>query len=291
MTANADGVRILGKKKHKHKTRSRKDHYLPQGYMRGFIGPNPTNPQKPLWHLSLSSREWKEMSTSEIAFEEGFYDRRREDATLTTADQAFAEFERTFPLIRQELISANFSNWRSHLNFLLRYLEMMRLRTPLAFEQRIARDKKQSWGRVVSVGEKKVTYEPATPSDEWFWDKAISDMLAELPKRAEWLNSFQWCLRYCVSADDPFILPDTPCIVEGRFTELEVAMTKPETLVVFPLCWQACLLGSIAPFEVDTAEFAHRDLRIMRYKHATCAKEFVVSPVRLDGIFDHVSNL
>jgi hypothetical protein len=29
----------------------------------------------------------------------------------------------------------------------------------------------------------------------------------------------------------------------------------------------------------------------MRYKHATFAKEFVVSPVRLDGIFDHVSNL
>jgi hypothetical protein len=61
-------------------------------------------------------------------------------------------------------------------------------------------------------------------------------------------------------------------------------MQRPETLIVFPLCWQACLLGSRVPFDVKTERFSSGDLRIMRRKHADKAKRYIVSPVKLDDL-------
>ena len=82
----------------------------------------------------------------------------------------------------------------------------------------------------------------------------------------------------------PFVLSDTPCIVEGKFSTLEEAMQRPDTLIVFPLCWQACLFGSLARFDVKTDEFSSEDLQKMHRKHFDKAREFIVSPVKLEGL-------
>lgn len=53
---------------------------------------------------------------------------------METADSAFARLENAFPAIRRELISRKFENWKDHLDFLLRYVQMMRARSILFFE-------------------------------------------------------------------------------------------------------------------------------------------------------------
>jgi hypothetical protein len=44
------------------KQRGRRDHYLSQGYLRGFIDPARENEDKPLWKLDIASRKWAERS-------------------------------------------------------------------------------------------------------------------------------------------------------------------------------------------------------------------------------------
>jgi Protein of unknown function (DUF4238) len=268
----------------KHRTKGRKDHYLPQGYLRGFISPSRAELQKPLWYFDVHLKQWSELSPAEIGFERGFYDSRGLETNIETADQVFAEFERTFPLVRDKMVADQFSNWTDHLDFLLRYFQMMRARSPLAFEQRQARDRNRQFLKVVKVSGRALTYEPAQPTDAWLKDKAIAEMREEIQKGADWLNRFDWALRYSASPEVPFILSDTPCIVEGKFSTLEEAMQRPDTLIVFPLCWQACLFGSLARFDVKTDEFSSEDLQIMHRKHFDKAREFVVSPVRLEGL-------
>jgi hypothetical protein len=41
----------------KAKHRGRKDHYVPQGYLRGFIDPARSECDHPLWYLDLVSKE------------------------------------------------------------------------------------------------------------------------------------------------------------------------------------------------------------------------------------------
>jgi hypothetical protein len=270
----------------KHRTRGRKDHYLPQGYLRGFISPSRAELQKPLSYFDVDRKRWSELSPAEVGFERGFYDSRGLETNVETADQVFAEFERTFPLIRDEMVVDQFSNWTDHLDFLLRYFQMMRARSPLAFEQRQARDRDKRFFRVLRVSDRSLTYdpEPVQPTAAWLKDKAIAEMREEIQKGADWLNRFNWALRYSLSPDMPFILTDTPCVVEGKFSTLEEAMQRPDTLIVFPLCWQACLFGSLDPFDVKTDEFSSEDLQKMHRKHFDKAREFIVSPVKLDGL-------
>jgi hypothetical protein len=203
-------------RKHKHKTRGRKDHYLPQGYLRGFISPLRSELQKRLWHLDLHRRTWSELSPAEIGFKWGFYDHHGRETNVETADEVFAELERNFPLVRNAIVAANFETWSDHLEFLLRYFQMMKERSPLAFEQRMERDRKNQFFRLVKNPEGRLlTYEPFQITDAFLKDKAIAEMHQEINKGADdWLNGFHWALRYCVSPDEPFVLSDTPCIVE-----------------------------------------------------------------------------
>jgi hypothetical protein len=267
----------------KHRTKGRKDHYLPQGYLRGFISPSRVELQKPLWYFDAHRKQWSELSPAEIGFERGFYDSRGLETNVETADQVFAELERTFPLVRDQIV-ADFSKWHDHLDFLLRYFQMMRARSPLAFEQRQARDRSRQFLKVVKVSGRSITYEPAQVTETFLKNKAIAEMRQEIQKGADWLNRFDWALRYSASPDMPFVLSDTPCIVEGKFSTLEEAMQRPDTLIVFPLCWQACLFGSLARFDIRTDEFSSEDLQKMHRKHFDKAREFIVSPVNLEGM-------
>src|SRR5258708_8562425 len=94
------------------------------------------NNQQPLWRSDVPSRVWSERSPREIGYRHGFYDYATIEAGLETADNAFAELERTYPVVRRELISSNFKNWKDHRDFLLRYAQMMRARSLLFFDQK-----------------------------------------------------------------------------------------------------------------------------------------------------------
>jgi hypothetical protein len=66
-----------------------------------------------------------------VAAIKGFYDYSEGAEPDQTADEAFHEFENQFPSLRRELVSNGFSDWKQHLDFLLRYAQMLRTRSEL----------------------------------------------------------------------------------------------------------------------------------------------------------------
>lgn len=61
-------------------------------------------------------------------------------------------------------------------------------------------------------------------------------------------------------------------------------MKDPETLIYFPVCWQACLFGSLRPFDVETDTFQRDDLQRVRRAYIENGRKFLVSPQKLDGL-------
>jgi hypothetical protein len=47
--------------------KDRRDHYLPQSYLRGFIDPARVNEPRPIWQLDTRYQEWRMRSAKEIA--------------------------------------------------------------------------------------------------------------------------------------------------------------------------------------------------------------------------------
>jgi uncharacterized protein DUF4238 len=278
----------LEKEKFKPKLK-RRDHYLPQGYLRGFVDPSRMNHQRPLWHLDVPNNVWSERSPREVGYRPGFYDYASTDAGLETADSTFFELESNYPRIRAQLISSNFEKWGDHRDFLLRYIQMMRARSLLFFDQKHEEGKfLQTFiveevlpdGKSVRVR----SLVPAPPSDDFIRNRAISEMRAEIKKGAAWLNDFNWALRLCESAADPFIISEIPVMAYGHSAKQEEALQHPETLLFFPLCWQACLIGSRQFFEIETGKFGDQDMQRVRRMYRESAKLFLLSPRRFDDL-------
>lgn len=70
-------------------TQARRDHFVPQGYFRGFIHSQRKNRPKPLWVLDVNRRKWSEKSPIQIGWERGFYDYTSGSNPDATADDAF----------------------------------------------------------------------------------------------------------------------------------------------------------------------------------------------------------
>ena len=90
--------------------RRRKDHWLPQGYLRGFIAPSRSEEQKPLSCFFRHQQKWKDVSSREIAFGKGYYDYAdgTDYSVVNHPDSVFARLEREFPIRRSEMLTTNF---------------------------------------------------------------------------------------------------------------------------------------------------------------------------------------
>lgn len=270
----------------------RRDHYLPQGYLRGFIDPARENVSQPLWHLDIPHKKWSERSTKQIGHRTGFYDYAGsgpELDSLPPADDVFLELENNFPVVRAKLMAKHFRDWRRHLGFLLRYMQMIRARSPLFFEQKeVEGQALQTWtikevhpdGRTLTLN----SMEPAPPPAQFIKNRTITNMREEIQKGAAWLSDFHWCMRYCDSVAEPFVTTESPLVAEGPATDIAQAVQHSDTLIYFPLCWHACLVGSRQRFDVGTAKFGLEDMRTFRRKYRHFAHVFLVSPARLDDI-------
>src|SRR5260370_30479522 len=81
----------------------------------------------------------------------------------------------------------------------------------------------------------------------------ITQMRAQIQQGATWLHDFNWALRYCESAAEPFVISEMPLMAwGGQHDDLAEMLRHPETLLFFPLCWQACLIGSRQFFHEHT---------------------------------------
>jgi hypothetical protein len=112
----------------------------------------------------------------------------------------------------------------------------------------------------------------------------ISQMRQEINRGPDWMLNFNWCLRYTNSPSDPFVTGTQPLLLESPAPTLNEAMTHPDTLIWFPICWQACLVGSLRRFDEGTFE-AHRTLLTHArelFKRPTTG--YVISPRNLDQL-------
>ena len=281
---------------YRDRKKGRRDHYLPQGYLRGFIDPARENLPQPLWHLDIPYKCWSIRSTRQIGHKTGFYDYEGtapELDSLKKADEAFMPLENEFPQIRAKLVARHFRNWHRHLGFLLRYIQMIRARSPLFFQQKEEEGKAlQTWTvKEVHPETRSVTLtsmEPAPPPAPFIKNRTIAHMNEEIQKGGSWLWDFNWALRHCDSVSEPFVTSEAPFVAEGPATEMNQALQHPDTLLFFPLCWQACLVGRRERFDLGTAKFGSEDMRTFRRKYRHFAQVFLISPTKLDDISEPI---
>jgi hypothetical protein len=265
--------------------KNRRDHYLPQGYLRGFIDPARTELPKPLWCFHLHTKKWKECSPKQIGYIDGFYDYAIENTVAEHPDITFKRLENDFPRIRGKILQDGFPSWIDHKEFLLAYMQMIRARSPLFFDQWREQSKAIRVAKIMEVlpGNRvkldSLEGRPLTPAETQNW--TISKMREEINKGSDWLANFHWALRYTDSTSDPVITAEQPLIGMVGGADVATAVKDPETLIYFPICWQACLFGSLRRFDVETEQFHPDTLEQVRQGYIKNGRKFLVSPQKL----------
>lgn len=272
---------------HKAKTENRRDHYLPQGYLRGFVDPERAKLSRPLWCFHLHTKKWRERSPKEIGYIDGFYDYGIDNTVAEHPDITFKRLENDFPRIRNRILDDGLASWINHKEFLLAYMQMIRARSPLFFDQWREQAKTIRLSTVTEVlpnghGVKVDSLEgrPMTNGEIQNW--TISKMREEIKKGPDWLKDFHWALRYTESPEDPVITAEQPVVSIGTSRDAATAITDPETLIYFPICWQAFLFGSVRRFDVETDKFHPETLERVRRAYIENGRNFLVSPQKLN---------
>ena len=274
---------------HGEQLRNRKDHWLPRGYQRGFVGPSRASRFRPLWCFFTHTQNWEEKSPSEIAYGEGFYDYAdgTDYSTATHPDSAFAHLEREFPLRREDMSAGRFANWEQHKDFLLEFMQMMRARSPLAMQQQEAEARNLRGATITEVHPDGRTLTLDSPElrplpEHAIRNITISRMLQQVQAGASWMSPLDWCLRYAEKEDDPYCTSDQALFLIGTVKDPQITMNflnHPDTVLIFPLCWQACLFGSTRRFDKSYDRAHPVQLRSIRSDQKRFANRFVVSPV------------
>ena len=114
-----------------------------------------------------------------------------------------------------------------------------------------------------------------------FRNMTITTMRGEIAKGAALFSDLDWCLRFTGDVTNPVITGDDMVIVDGKTPILETAVRDPRTLFFFPLCWQACLIGSPAKFDVETEAFHPSDLQTIQSRYLKAECRFAYAPTRL----------
>jgi hypothetical protein len=164
---------------------------------------------------------------------------------------------------------------------------MIRARSLLFFDQKKTEGSTlRAWTiDEISPDRKRVKVRSITPEplpDTFIRNWTITEMRCEIQKGAAWLDDFNWALRYCDSPASPFITSEIPFVSQGHRSSLADALHDPETLLFFPLCWQACLIGSRQTFDLHTDRLGDQDMRTFRRMYRESADLFLLSPNPLD---------
>lgn len=272
--------------------RNRRDHYVPQGYLRGFVDPARGNNDRPLWCLNKRRNRWERKAPKQICHAVGMYDFSNDAIEAEHADVTFRKMEDQFPAVLAAMKARSFVGWREHLDFLLVYMQMIRVRSPQFFVEQGQELAEATVATITSVDHKenKVTYDNVRRlSEPEVHDFTLTKMREEFKKGATWMADFQWQVRTTFDTNNPVTTSEAPLFVKGVKANTERAMTM-EILtdagseVWFPLCWQAALVGRTQPFDADRVTFGEVDLDELRHIIAEMAPQYVISPQIVDGI-------
>jgi hypothetical protein len=247
--------------------RNRRDHILPKAYLAGFTEDGAEDGR--LYAFDIRKQAWlpNPVSPANIGAERGYYDYSEDAAPDATADEAFKEFENKFPSLRRSLVSNRFENWTEHREFLVRYAMMLRARSRLFRKEVVESAKAGAMLQIEEVlenrpsttrpGETEMVCKVAEvePRDALFKNMSITRMREEIKKGEGQFAGWHWCLRFTKDCTHPFIRAENAVVLVGFGTgSRDGAMTDPDSLLCFPLCWQACLIGRRLPFDKETEE-------------------------------------
>jgi hypothetical protein len=272
--------------------RNRKDHYVPQGYLRGFIDSARAKNDRPLWCLNKWRNQWERKSPKQICHAVGMYDFANDAIEAEHADVTFKRMEDQFPAILAALKVADFVEWKKHLDFLLVYMQMIRVRSPQFFIEQGQELTEATVATITSVdhAENKITYDNVRQLTEAeVHDFTLTKMREEFKKGATWMTDFHWQIRTTSDPQNPVTTSEAPLFVKGVKTNTERAMTMAiltdaGSEVWFPLCWQAALVGRTQPFEADRVTFREVELDELRHIITEMAPQYVISPQIVNGI-------
>ena len=231
---------------------------------------------------------WFESGTPGVGAIKGFYDYSGDSQPDQRADDAFGELETTFPKLRRELLGSGFARWNERLKTILHFAQMLRARSLLFREQALSRNRNLTFLKIEEIlppqpGEPgtRMRYSHHEPSELELLNKTITDMRMEIASGAAWMSDLHWCLRTTPKVEDPFVTCDGPVIMEGQARTAADALKDGSTLVFFPLCWQACVVGSPARFDIEVDTLTSDDMKKLRALYLKSASRFVFSPLRI----------
>jgi hypothetical protein len=119
------------------------------------------------------------------------------------------------------MLNDGFRSWTDHKKFLLSYMQMIRARSPLFFDQWREKSKMLRLATIVEVGADRRSVKvdslegrPMTEAEIQNW--TISQMREEIKKGPDWLANFHWALRYTDTPGDPFIAAEQSLVIMGN---------------------------------------------------------------------------
>ena len=250
--------------------RNRRDHYSPQGYLRGFIHPKRLKAQRPLWVFDVSRQRWQQRSPTTIAWARGFYDYPPASRPDGTAEQVFLRPENEFPTIRERIRAEGFPSWVQDRDGLIRFAAMLSARSPMYLDQ------------ATSSIQRSLAARP--DGAELSRNYALTTMRAEVEERFHRWKRLHWALRFTTNPAFPVVACDQSVGMDGRVGDIRLALQDPGTTLFFPVSWDMCLFGSPAVLNPVCAEFLEADLLRLQSFIVKQARLFVVSPLPLESI-------
>jgi hypothetical protein len=220
------------------------------------------------------------------------YDFCNDAITAEHADVTFKKMEDEFSGVRDSLLKNAFAGWKTHLEFLLIYMQMIRVRSPQFFVEQGQELADATVATITSVDHKenKITYDNIRRlTDDEVHDFALTKMREEFHKGSTWMADFYWQIRTTLDPHNPVVTSEQPLFVKGEKTLTEETMTTEvltddRSEVWFPLCWQAAIVGRIQPFESEVESFDQIALNDLRHIVSEMSPQYVISPQIIEGL-------
>lgn len=267
--------------------KNRRDHIVPQVYLRGFIHPRRDQKRGPLEVFRLASNTWGLPQTpDELCTEVGFYDYSVEKAE-TTADDAFRELEEGLFTVRDRLRRDNFQAWTKEREFLIKFALMLAVRSRMFREGLIASASRETAFRILGIDGRKFHVEPfelgAEPeAPKLLKNRSITDMRTAIERDAKEWNGWRWGLRLAPSVDCPFVTSDHPPVMRGEDPDRDLAYRAQNFSIVVPFGWDFALVGGPAFSQTEGPVYLPPDeMDDLRIVSTSGARETLISPIIL----------
>ena len=251
--------------------KNRQDHYVPQGYLRGFIHPKRQKYPKPLWVLDVNGCKWSEKAPSQIGWERGFYDYAPGSSPDATAEDAFWHLENDVPRIRDRIRANKYHFWTEFRDVLVEFVVMMATRSPLFRTQAISH-----LGQSLAEG---------STEGDLAKNFSITLMRTEIGRRPREWKEYDWVLVFTKDPEHPFIASDQVVGMRGNVRTAAEALQSQDFWLYCPLSWDMCLVASSLPLDAGaTAPLQSEHVTELQTLMRRQAGKFIVSPVPISRI-------